>query len=176
MLPALAAPNGLSQALRSVSGVDPMVTIEGLGEWSEWVPFADALAKAPKLPGVYMLRDSYGGPILYVGMAGERRGSRDRPQGLRGRLTIYSRGRGLVSGLGEAAMDRALADPDWIRERLAEVERGEPMRAKEWGKAALLRAGLQVRWMTTADKATALVLERACLDALADAELWNCLR
>jgi hypothetical protein len=43
-------------------------------------------------------------------MAAERRG-----QGIRGRLTVYRRGRAAVSGLGEAAMDRALRDPDWLR-------------------------------------------------------------
>lgn len=150
-----------------------MVTLEELAEWSEWVPFADALAIAPKLPGVYMVREGGNGPMIYVGMAGERRGSRDRPQGLRGRLAIYTRGKGLASGLGEAAFDRALADPAWLRDRLGEVERGEPMRAKEWGQAALLRADLQVRWAVTEHKASALALERSCLDALAEAELWN---
>src|SRR5215213_7907958 len=44
------------------------------------------------------------GPIVYVGMAGERRG-----QGIRGRLNVYGRGKALVSSLGEAVMDRALA-------------------------------------------------------------------
>lgn len=160
--------------LVSEDGVlDPMGAIEELGEWSEWVPFAEALVVAPRLPGVYLVREGQDGDIIYVGMAGERRGSRDQPQGLRGRLAIYARGKGLASGLGEAAFDRALADPDWIRARLAEVESGEPKRAKAWGKAALTRAGLEVRWAVTEDKTSALVLERQCLDALATAELWN---
>jgi hypothetical protein len=38
-------------------------------------------------------------------MAGERRG-----QGIRGRLNVYGSGKALASGLGEAVMDRALAD------------------------------------------------------------------
>lgn len=46
--------------------------------------------------------------IVYVGMAGERAAS-GTPQGLHGRLTAYQRGRGAVSGFGEAALDRALS-------------------------------------------------------------------
>lgn len=160
--------------LIGVDGVtDPMVQLEELAEWSTWLPLAEAVPLVPKLPGVYMFREGDDGPIIYVGMAGERRGSRDRPQGLRGRLKVYSRGKGMASGLGEAALDRALADPEWLRERLAEVERGQPRRAKEWGKEAVVRAGLRVRWAATEDKASALTLERACLNALAKAELWN---
>lgn len=152
---------------------DPMAALEALAEWSPWVSFTAALAEAPRLPGVYMAREGVEGPVVYVGMAGERRGSRDRPQGLRGRLAIYARGKALASGLGEAVFDRALADQDWLRERLAEVDQGKPVRAKEWGKLAFVRADLHVRWATTDDKASALALERACLDLLAKAELWN---
>lgn len=65
-----------------------------------------------------------GGDIIYVGMAGERRG-----QGVRGRLAIYGTGKGLASGLGEAVLDRALADPDWLQQRLDEVHAGQPRRA-----------------------------------------------
>lgn len=108
------------------------------------------------------------GPIVYVGMAGERRG-----RGIRGRMDVYSSGKGLVSGLGEAAMDRALADPAWLRECLHEVEQGHPMRAKAWGQAALTRADLHIRWAATGDRSSALALERAVLRTLADIELWN---
>lgn len=48
-------------------------------------------------------------------------------------------------------MDRALADAIWLRERLAEVEAGEPLRAKAWGQKALERSQLELRWATTAD-------------------------
>ena len=68
-------------------------------------------------------------------MAGERRG-----QGIRGRLNVYGSGKALVSGLGEAVMDRALADVHWLTERLADVEQGRPLRAKAWGQAAFARA------------------------------------
>lgn len=84
---------------------------------------------APLVPGVYMAREGTAGPIVYVGMAGERAGrtGTGTPKGLRGRLGVYASGKGLASGLGEAVMDRALADPGWLRERLTEVESGEPL-------------------------------------------------
>lgn len=151
---------------------DPLSMIEEIADWSPWVPFEEALATAPLVPGVYMAREGTEGPVVYVGMAGERAGG-GRPKGLRGRLSVYVSGKGVVSGLGEAAMDRALADAEWLRERLAEVERGTPKRAKEWGQAAMARAKLQVRWATTADKATANALEQRVLRALRDTGLWN---
>ena len=142
--------------------------VDELAEWSAWVPLATARTTAPTLPGVYLACEGADGPIVYVGMAGERRG-----QGIRGRLTVYSTGKGMVSGLGEAAMDRALADPAWLRERLREVEQGRPLRAKAWAQAALARADLRVRWTVTPDRASALALERSVLDALDDVDLWN---
>jgi hypothetical protein len=142
--------------------------VEELAEWSAWVPLAAARATAPTLPGVYLAREGADGPIVYVGMAGERRG-----EGIRGRLTVRSTGKGMVSGLGEAAMDRALADPAWLRERLVEVEQGRPLRATAWARAALARADLHVRWTVTPDRPSALALERAVLDTLDDLELWN---
>ncbi|HET8962229.1 hypothetical protein [Nocardioides sp.] len=115
---------------------------------------------------MYMARDDT--QVVYVGMAAERRG-----QGIRGRLTVYNRGRAAVSGLGEAAMDRALADPGWLRARLTQVETGTVWRTRDWAKAALDRAQLQVRWATTEKGPQARLLERAVLDALASVELWN---
>lgn len=47
------------------------------------------------------------------------------------------------------------------------------MRAKEWGRAAIERADLEIRWAVTEDKAAALRLERDCLNQLAQAALWN---
>jgi hypothetical protein len=139
------------------------------------VPFGEALASAPLVPGVYMAREGTTGPIVYVGMAGERAGrtGAGAPKGLRGRLGVYVSGKGLASGLGEAVMDRALADPVWLRVRLAEAEAGEPLRAKAWGRAAFERAQLHLRWTTTADRASAVVLERDVLAVLRDADLWN---
>jgi hypothetical protein len=45
------------------------------------------------VPGVYLAREGQDGPIVYVGMAGELRG-----EGIRGRLNVYSSGKGVVSG------------------------------------------------------------------------------
>jgi hypothetical protein len=81
------------------------VITDTLAPWSTWCPFDDACKKALRLPGVYMAGASIDGPVVYVGMGGERRGT-----GVPGRLAVYSRGRAAVSGMGEAAMDRALAD------------------------------------------------------------------
>ena len=105
-------------------------------------------------------------------MAGERRGSRDRPQGLRGRLAVYATGKALASGLGEAVLDRALADPEWLRRRLVELEANGASRAKQWGVAAFARADLEVRWTVTGDGPSARALER-CLIVDAGDRLWN---
>jgi hypothetical protein len=80
---------------------------------------------------------------------------------------------GLASGLGEAVFDRALSDPTWLRARLAEVDAGEPRRAKEWGKAAIEWADVQVCWTTTPDRASALALELTVLRTLHADPLWN---
>ena len=75
-------------------------------QWAPWLLFEEAVRVAPREPGVYVARERPTGQIVYIGMAGERRG-----QGIRGRLRIYLTGKAAVSGLGEAALDRALADP-----------------------------------------------------------------
>lgn len=151
---------------------DPMAAVEAMANWSAWVPFDEALKTAPLLPGVYMARQGADGPVVYVGKAGQR-ASGGRPKGLNGRLSAYLTGKGVVSGLGEAAMDRALADPEWLRERLAEIERSEPRRTKEWGRAALSRADLQVRWTTVPTADAARALESRIISTLADTGLWN---
>jgi hypothetical protein len=102
-----------------------LIAVDELAEWSPWMPFSEARAAAPRQPGVYLAREGLDGPIVYAGMAGERRG-----QGIRGRLNVYGSGKALASGLGEAVMDRALADVHWLRERLDDVEQGRPLRAK----------------------------------------------
>jgi hypothetical protein len=142
--------------------------VDELAEWSPWMPFSEARSAAPRQPGVYLAREGLDGPIVYVGMAGERRG-----QGIRGRLNVYGSGKAVVSGLGEAVMDRALADVHWLRERLADVEQGRPLRAKAWGQAAFARAKLHVCWAITGDRRSAFELERAVLLALDGGDLWN---
>ena len=173
-----ALPTGERALLRRVCAVkeddvgsEAVGLLDELAAWSPWVPFADAARTAPRVPGVYVARVGETGPLIYVGMAGERRGA-----GLRGRLTVYRSGKALASGLGEAVLDRALADPDWVEERLNEVRSGHQRRAKHWGQAAFERADLHVRWVETVDRASAVSLERACLSAVTDHDLWNRLR
>ena len=43
-------------------------------EWSDWIPFAEGLAIAPRVPGVYMAREGATDAVVYIGMAGERSG------------------------------------------------------------------------------------------------------
>ena len=74
---------------------------------------------------------------------------------------------------GEAVMDRALADVHWLRERLADVEQGRPLRAKAWGQAVFARANLHVCWAITGNRRRAFELERAVLLALNRSDLWN---
>lgn len=143
--------------------------VDDLADWSPWRPFAEAAHVAPRRPGVYLVRQG-SGPIVYVGCAGERAGG-GRPKGLQGRLAVYASGKALTSGLGEAVADRALADPSFIEARLAEVSDGRPLRAKEWGRATVAWAELEVCWAETDDKAAALALEDACGARLTG--LWN---
>lgn len=71
--------------------------VSRLAAWSPWLPFDAAVAAAPREPGVYLARQT-ADDLVYVGMAGERRG-----QGIRGRLNVYWRGKAAVSGLDETA-------------------------------------------------------------------------
>ncbi|RZS43034.1 hypothetical protein EV193_10210 [Herbihabitans rhizosphaerae] len=142
--------------------------IDAMAEWSAWCPFDQACLEATRAPGVYMARTGSDGPIVYVGMAGKRKG-----KGIRGRLYIYSSGKAAVSGLGEAAFNRALADPKWVRERLALLESGEVHSAKQWARAAIDHLDLYVRWTSTGDRANALALERAVITAMHGLPLWN---
>jgi len=145
--------------------------IADLADWSPWLSFEDARRAAPREPGVYLLREP-AGHIRYVGMAGERAGS-GRPQGLHGRLSVYWTGKGAVSGFGEAALDRALADPDWVGEQLERLRTSGPKRAKEWARDAVLRLNLEASWAVCADKADALYLESRVVAQLRPHDLWN---
>lgn len=135
-------------------------------EWSTWHTLDVAAREATIHPGVYVARS--GNDLVYVGMAGERRG-----MGVRGRLQIYARGRGAVSGLGEAALDRALADPVWLRARLDSLHADGPARAKDWARDAIRYADLQVCWTVAPDAQTAKAWEHRILEELEDVALWN---
>lgn len=134
--------------------------------WSTWHPLSQAVKSATTSPGVYLARVD--GEIAYVGMAGERRG-----RGVRGRLTVYARGRAAVSGLGEAALDRALADESWLEERLNDLRRDGPTRAKEWAVAAMSRRPIEVCWAAAESTDQARTWEQQVLIDLEDVELWN---
>ena len=145
--------------------------VAGLAEWSPWLPFEEARRYAPREPGVYLLREPTG-RIRYVGLAGERAGG-GRPQGLRGRLSVYWTGKGAVSGFGEAALDRALADPGWIEQQLESLRTAGPKRAKEWARDAVLRLDLEASYTVCADKDDARYLESRVVACLRPHDLWN---
>ncbi len=146
--------------------------VHALAEWSDWFPFEIAIRAAPREPGVYLMRESVTGIIRYVGMAGERAGS-GRPQGLRGGLAAYRTGKSAVGGFGEAALDLALADPDWVEQQLQDLRRNGPKRTKDWVQAAVVRLGLEVSLSVTADRDDALYLEGQVLNRLRTHGLWN---
>lgn len=141
--------------------------VDGLAEWSEWKPFAVAAPRAPAVPGVYQMR-LRDGSIVYVGMAGERKG-----QGIRGRLSIYRRGKGAVSGFGEAALDRALASTAFIEEHLDNVRAGNPARASIWAQDAIRWLDVEVRWAECETRDAAFELESATVELLVTYDLWN---
>lgn len=151
---------------------DAYLAVSQLADWCPWAPFANGLAEAPRLPGVYLLRDPRDRVIRYVGMAGERAGS-GRPQGLYGRLTVYRTGKGAVSGFGEAALDRALADPDWVASKLGHLRAIGPQRAKESARDAISRLAPEVSWTTCADGTDAHHLEVRVVNLLRPFGLWN---
>jgi hypothetical protein len=60
---------------------------------------------------------------------------------------------------GEAALDRAPADPDWVGQQLERLQTSGPRRAKEWAHDIVLWLNLEASWAVCADKADALYLE-----------------
>lgn len=162
------APKAHTRSLAAVNNQLP-ATDTGHRVWSEWVAFNLALPLAPLFPGVYMFRrvdEPETGPV-YIGMAGQRSG-----KGIRGRLSIYASGRGATSGLGEHAMDRAMADPVWLQARLDEALAGRAMRATMTVRSAIDHARLEVRWQTVPTRAEALVIEEQLI-ATYSRGLWN---
>lgn len=144
--------------------------LAALAEWSAWAPLAEVLPEAPRVPGVYLLLDPGPRVVRHVGHAGERAGG-GSPQGLYGRLRSLLAGSGAVTGFVEAALDRALADPDWVRERLGEPPRSHPTRS--WAAAAVRRLELDVAWATCADRDEARWLESRVVELLRPHGLWR---
>ncbi len=148
-----------------ITGANGAPRLGGL-RWSDWHPLDVAAREATTDPGVYIARS--GSQVVYVGMAGERRG-----MGVRGRLQIYARGRGAVSGLGEAALDRALADQAWLSDRLHRLHPEGPSRAKQWAADAMEHAHLHICWTSAPTAEAARETETAVLLELEDVALWN---
>ena len=146
---------------------DAYDAVNDLAAWSDWAGFETAALVAPLTPGVYQMRTS-DQTIVYVGMAGERKG-----MGIRGRLSIYRRGRGAVSGFGEAALDRALADAPFVQEHLEALRGGQPRRASVWAKDAIQWFNVEIRWAQCATKTDADTLEKAAITLLVPHAIWN---
>lgn len=154
--------------------LDTYRAVEGLAEWSDWAPFVTALAGAPREPGVYLFREPGPQVIRYAGMAGERAGNgAHRPQGLYGRLSVYRTGKGAVSRFREAALDRALADPDWVASQLRRLQTEGPRRAKAWAADAIARINPEVSWARCHERADAKFLEERVLLLLRPHGLWD---
>lgn len=142
-----------------------------LADWTPWLPWPIAVTAAPPVPGVYLAREGRDGPLVYAGKAGEREKSQP---GLAGRIGVYASGKAAVSGLGETVLDRALADPAWLRGRADAAERGEPARAKHWARDAFGRLDLHLCWAVTPSGDDAVALERQVFAAVGPAGgLWN---
>lgn len=166
----------LSACIRIVPSMDlgeALDAVDGLADWSSWRPFEHSAIEAPRTPGVYQFRLPATNEVVYVGMAGERRVSGGAPKGLHGRLTIYRRGRGAVSGFGEAALDRALGDIDFLEARLTELRTQGAQRAKVWAQKAIAWLAPEVRWATCRDRTEALRLEDEVEKLLGPHGLWN---
>lgn len=146
---------------------DPLANVRVPADWSPWLPWRVAVAAAPSRPGVYVAREGEHGPVVYVGKAGERAASQPGP---RGRLRVSALGKAAVSGLGKAALDRALADPAWLRDRAERAEQGRPARAKDWAHDAFDRLDLRVAWAETLTGADAVVGDPLARDRRAEPE------
>lgn len=86
---------------------------------------------------------------------------------------MYRSGKAAVSGFGEAALDRALADQNWIEQQLHRLRTNGPRRAKSWAADAIVRLGPEVSWTTCAEEDDAKYLERRVLAVLRPYEMWN---
>lgn len=140
--------------------------VDELAEWSPWADFSETAATAPTVPGVYMMRAD--DRVIYVGMAGERSG-----KGMRGRLAVYRTGKGAVSGFGEAVLDRALADEQFLRKQLDALVNGTARRAKTWAKDAIAWVQPELRWAIRDNGDAAGQLEDAVVEILRAHGIWN---
>jgi len=162
----------VGDSVREAALRDAYLAVQDAAAWSPWAPFDEALSAAPREPGVYLFGIPETERIVHVGMAGERAGS-GRPQGLYGRLSVYRSGQGAVGGFAEAALDRALGDPAWIRGQLDQLEARGPRRAKVWAADAISWLSPTLSWAVCAERADAKNLEDMVLGLLRPHDLWT---
>ncbi|MGO4956774.1 hypothetical protein ACTQ49_05800 [Luteococcus sp. Sow4_B9] len=140
--------------------LDPdMYGLAELADWSEWIPFLEGTTQAPRHPGVYLIR--FSGSIRYVGMARERSG-----KGIWGRLSKYRSGKAATSGFGEHAMDLALADTEWLMDRIEHLAASGPERTTEWAKLAIDRLNPELSWAVASSGQAAKLLEHQTIARL----------
>jgi len=139
--------------------------LDALASWTAWLPLDVVRAEvSPRRPGVYVARYADTGHIFYVGEAHQR--------GVRERLDEYRLGNDL-NGLGAVLADLALADAEFVRERLADIESGNPRTAVQWMKLAMERRNIQFSVSETEDGPSAQLLESRVLDAIPNEHLLN---
>lgn len=147
--------------------------MDGLA-WTDWLPLPHAANAASRRPGVYQARLGDDGPVVYIGMAALRSG-----RGVAGRLAKYAGGTAPHSGLGRYALTVAMADPAFLRARLAEVQGGRPADVFTWSRLAHDHLALRVRsaGMADVDDKTAVdqakAVEKTLMGAADWTSLWN---
>lgn len=87
--------------------------------------------------------------------------------------SVYWSGKGAASGSGEAALDRALADPDWVKQQLKRLRTPGPSRRRSEFATPCSRLNLEASWAVCADKTDALYLESRAEVLLRPNGLWN---
>lgn len=151
----------------------PYAEVDGLARWTPWVDFESGAKVIDRLPGVYMMRTG-DGRIVYTGMAGERAGtSGRRPMGMFGRLSRYTSGKAAASGFGEAALDRALADPRFVEHQLIALREEGPRRVTRWSQDAIAWFSVELRWTVCEDARSARRLEEHVVSVLRGHGVWN---
>jgi hypothetical protein len=140
--------------------------VDELASWTNWCPLADAVEDPPNAnkPGVYRVRHRESRNEFYVGC------THRRP--VVHRLREYMAGRDL-NGLGEAVLDLALNDEEWLQSRLDGVRKHKRMTAVEWAQAALEHADVEVSLSFTDPGEAARELESKTIDALPQEHLRN---
>ena len=164
----------MGQLVRDQRLLDTYADLEHLADWSDWAPLSASLSCAPREPGVYLFREPDTHVVRFAGMAGERSGtaSTDPKASTAGSLPT-GLGDGVIGGFTEAALDEALADPDWVAGRLARLKSRGPQRARVWAAAAFARLDPEVSWATCPERADAKYLEDRVLLLLRPAGLWD---